>query len=129
MAHRIKPEDLEDYIKFITVNRGCPVESVDRNKAHWNFIMNKTVCMEQVNGYRRENQYSCSLCGKRFADRRNRNRHRRNVDCIKKVVKLDKPTVVKNTDTVYRCKMCDKTFSHRSNRDRHQRTMHKPGAD
>ena len=47
MAHRIKPEDLEDYIKFIAVNRGCPVESVDRNKAHWNFIMNKTVCMEQ----------------------------------------------------------------------------------
>ena len=84
MAHRIKPEDLEDYIKFIAVNRGCPVESVDRNKAHWNFIMNKTVCMEQVNGYRGENQYSCSLCGKRFADRRNRNRHRRNVDCIKK---------------------------------------------
>ena len=35
MAHRIKPEDLEDYIKFIAVNRGCPVESVDRNKAHW----------------------------------------------------------------------------------------------
>ena len=33
MAHRIKPEDLEDYIKFIAVNRGCPVESVDRNKA------------------------------------------------------------------------------------------------
>ena len=35
MAHRIKPEDLEDYIKFIAVNRGCPVESIDRNKAHW----------------------------------------------------------------------------------------------
>ena len=41
-----KPEDLEDYIKFIAVNRGCLVESVDRNKAHWNFIMTKTlVCI------------------------------------------------------------------------------------
>ena len=127
MAHCIKEQNLEDYIKYLAVIRGCPVDRVYRAKAHWNFIMNKTVCLEQVKVYRGDKEHSCCLYGKRFADRRNRNRHRRKVDCVNKVVKVVDKVVdkVKIDNNVYRCKVCDKTFSHRSNRDRHQRTMHK----
>ena len=33
--HLIKKQDLEDYVKSLALERGCPVEEVDRVKAHW----------------------------------------------------------------------------------------------
>ena len=111
-------EDLEHYLKCLAVKRGCPVDSLDRSKAHWNLIMNRKACMEEIRAYKGDKLYSCSLCGKRFADRCNRNRHCRKVKCTDKVVRVD----------VFKCKICQKQFSTRTSRDRHGRTMHKKGS-
>ena len=54
------------------VKRGCPVDSVNRNKAHWDLIMNRKACMEAIKAYKFDKEYICSLCGKRFKDRRSR---------------------------------------------------------
>ena len=40
MEHKVKKEDLDEYVKCLAVKRGCPVDSVNRNKAHWDLIMN-----------------------------------------------------------------------------------------
>ena len=116
----------EDYIKCLAFTTWCSVDSVDRNKAYLKFVRNKQLCMEQINKYRGNKQHSCSLCIKRFYDRRSRNRHRRKNNCINKIKKtqvidVDKP------NNVFKCRVCKRPFSLRSNRDRHQRNMHKAG--
>ena len=117
--HCIKQEDLDYYIKCLALERGCPVEQVNRTKAHWDLIIYKERCMAKVVEYREAGgEYSCSLCGCKFIDRHNRNRHRRNVKCTEQVVELDK--------TKWECDICGKTLSSRSSRDRHKRTVHKP---
>ena len=40
-------EDLDEYVNGLAVKRGCPVDSVNRNKAHWDLIMNRKACMEE----------------------------------------------------------------------------------
>ena len=116
MAHKVKKQDLDEYVKCLAVNRGCPVDSVDRTKAHWHFIMNRKACMEAIQAYKGDKEYSCSLCGKRFKDRRNRNRHRRQVKCTHKYMTVE---------DLFKCTMCPKRFTARSNRDRHHRNQHK----
>ena len=111
MAHKVKKQDLDDYVKCLAVKRGCPVSSVNRTKAHWDLIMNHKACMEAIQSYKGDKEYSCSLCGKWFKDRCNRNRHRRQVKCTEKAMRVD----------MFKCKNCPKQFTTRSNRDRHQR--------
>ena len=111
MAHKVKKQDLDDYVKCLAVKRGCPVGSVNRTKAHWDLIMNHKACMEAIQSYKGDKEYSCSLCGKWFKDRCNRNRHRRQVKCTEKAMRVD----------MFKCKNCPKQFTTRSNRDRHQR--------
>ena len=82
MAHKVKKQD--DYVLCFSVKSGCPVGSVpvgsvNKTKAHWDLIMNRKACMEAIQSYKGDKQYSCSLCGKWFKDRCNRNRHRRQV--------------------------------------------------
>ena len=71
--------------------------------------------MEAIKAYKVDKEYSCSLCGKRFKDRHSRNRHRRQVKCTDKYMRVD----------LLKCTMCQKQFTPRSNRDRHQRNQHK----
>ena len=47
MSHTVTKEDLEDYLKCLAVKRGCPVDSVDRSKAHWNLIMNRKLAWKR----------------------------------------------------------------------------------
>ena len=87
--------------------------SVNRTKAHWDLIMNRKACMEAIQSYKGDKEYSCSLCGKWFKDRCNRNRHRRQVKCTEKAMRVD----------MFKCKNCPKEFTTRSNRDRHQKNQ------
>ena len=116
MAHVINKQDLEDYIKSPVKKRGCTVDQVDRQKAHWYFIFHKAECMKEIEEYRADRQYYCSICGKGFTTRTSRNRHTRTVDCGNKTINVDK----------LKCDICDKELSSRSSRDRHKRTVHKP---
>ena len=97
-----------DYVKLLEAKQGCSVNLIE--------------CMAEINMYNKlyKQYYSCSLCGMRFTDQCNRNRHRRKVDCTNKVIREldDKP---KNR---WKCKVCRKWLSLRSSRDRHQRTVH-----
>ena len=34
----MKKEDLDEYVKCLAGKRGCPMHSVNRNKAHWDLI-------------------------------------------------------------------------------------------
>ena len=86
MAHKVKKQDLDDYVKCLAVKRGCPVGSVNRTKTDWDLIMNCKACMEAIQSYKGDKDYSCLLCGKWFKDRCNRNRHRRQVKCTEKVM-------------------------------------------
>ena len=52
MAHKVKKQDLDDYVKCLAVKRGCPVSSVNRTKAHWDLIMNHKACMEAIQSYK-----------------------------------------------------------------------------
>ena len=61
MEHKVKKEDLDEYVKCLAVKRGCPVDSVNRNKAHWDLIMNRKACMEAIKAYKVDKEYSCSL--------------------------------------------------------------------
>ena len=115
MEHKVKKEDLDEYLKCLAVKKGCSVDSVNRTKAHWDLIMNRKASMESIKAYKGDKEYSCSLCGKRFKDRRSRNRHRRQVKCTDKYTRVD----------LFKCTMCPKQFTTRSNRDRHQRNQHK----
>ena len=113
MAHIINKRDLEDYIKCQAKKGGC---TVDRQKAHWYFIFHKAKCMEEIEEYRADKQYYCSICGKGFTTRTSRNRHTKTVDCGNKSINVDK----------FKCDICSKELSSRSSRDRHRRTVHKP---
>ena len=113
MAHKVKKQDLDDYVKCLAVKRGCPVRSVNRTKAHWDLIMNRKACKEAIQSYKGDKEYSCSLCRKWFKDRCNRNRYRRQVKCTEKAMRVD----------MFKCKNCPKQFTTRSNRDRHQRNQ------
>ena len=121
MSHLVKKEDLQDYIQSLAVKRGCPVDNIDKTKAHWDLIMHRTTCMEAIRVYKGDKLFSCSLCGMRFTDQCNRNRHRRKVKCTERVVKLDDVSKIK-----WECDICGKCLSSRSSRDRHKRTVHKP---
>ena len=71
MAHKVKKQDLDDYVKCLAVK--SPVGSVNRTKAHWDLIMNRKACLEAIQSYKGEKVCSFSLCGKWFKDRCNRN--------------------------------------------------------
>ena len=113
MEHKVKKEDLDEYVKCLAVKRGCPVHSVNRNKIHWELVMNRKACMEAIKAYKGDKEYSCSLCSKRFKDRRSRNRHRRQVKCTDKYMRVD----------FFKCTICPKQFTTRSNRDRHKKAI------
>ena len=52
MSHLVKKEDLQDYIQSLAVKRGCPVDNIDKTKAHWDLIMHRTTCMEAIRVYK-----------------------------------------------------------------------------
>ena len=97
------------------------MDNIDKTKAHWDLILNRKACMEAIRVYKGDKLFSCSLCGIRFTDQCNRNRHRRKVKCTGRVVKLDDVSKIK-----WECDICGKCLSPRSSRDRHKRTVHKP---
>ena len=67
MEHKVKREgDLDEYVKCLAVRSWCAVDSVNRNKAHWDLIMNRKACMEAIKAYKGDKEYRCSLCGKRL---------------------------------------------------------------
>ena len=123
MSHLVKNEDLQDYIQSLAVKRGCPVDNIDKNKAHWDLIMTRKAFMEAIRVYKGEKLFSCSLCSIRFTDQCNRNSHRRKVKCTERVVKLSVDDVSK---IKWDCNICGKSMSSRSSRDRRQRIIHKP---
>ena len=101
MAHHlIHKQDLEDYIKCLAAQRQCTVDQVDRVKAHLELIFHKVKCMREIEQYRaaaaaaaekqqhqqhqQHQVYYCSICGKGFNSRTNRNRHTRTVLCANK---------------------------------------------
>ena len=102
---------LEDYIKSKAQKKGCTVYKVEWQGRLWYFIFGKTECVKEVH-----KQYCCSICGRSFNTRTNRNRHTRTVDCANKRINENK----------FKCNICGKELSSRSNRDRHKRTVHKP---
>ena len=53
-CHSINKQDLNDYMKLLSLEKGCPVDNIDRNKAHWEFIFNKEQCLRKVIKYREE---------------------------------------------------------------------------
>ena len=114
-CHMINKQDLDDYMKLLSLEKGCPVDYIDRNNAHWEFIFNKEQCLRKVIKYREAGDFSCSICGKNFKHRTHRNRHRRTVKCAEKPVLLEG----------VKCTICNKLFSSRSNRNRHERSAHK----
>ena len=57
--------------------------------------------MKEIEEYRADKQYYCSVCGKGFTTRTSRNRHTRTVDCGKKTINVDK----------FKCDICDKELS------------------
>ena len=62
MAHKVEKQDLDDYVKFLAVKRGCPVGSVNRTKAHCNLIMNRKACMEAIQSYKGvTSQFLCNV--------------------------------------------------------------------
>ena len=73
-------------MKLLALEKGCPVDNIDRNKAHWECIFNKEQCLNKVIKYREAGDFSCSTCGKNFKHRTHRNRHRRTVKCAEKPV-------------------------------------------
>ena len=118
MSHLVKKDDLQDYIQSLAVKRGYPVDNIDKTKAHWDLIMNRKTCMEAIRVYKGDKLFSCSLCGMRFTDQCNRNRHRRKVKCTELRVNVD--------EIKWECDICGKKLTSRSSRDRHKRTVHKP---
>ena len=118
MSHLVMKDDLQDYIQSLAVKRGCPVDNIDKTKAHWDLIMNRKTCMEAIRVYKGDKLFSCSLCGTRFTDQCNRNRHRRKVKCTELRVTVD--------EIKWKCDICGKKLTSRSSRDRHKRTVHIP---
>ena len=77
-------EDLEDYLKCLAVKRGCLVDSVDRNKAQWNLIMNRKACMEEIRAYKEDKQFST-----RTSRDRHQNKDRRDLQCFSKQIQQE----------------------------------------
>ena len=45
--------------------------------------------MKEIEEYRADKRYYCSICGKGFTTRTSRNRHTRTVDCGNKTINVD----------------------------------------
>ena len=90
MSHLVKKDDLQDYIQSLAVKRGCPVDNIDKTKAHWDLIINRKTCLEVIRVYKGlgvtelrvtvdEIKWECDICGKKLTSRSSRDRHKRTV--------------------------------------------------
>ena len=60
--HCIKQEDVDYYIKCLALERGCPVEQVNRTKAHWDLIIYKEIAWLKLWNTERPGESTVAPC-------------------------------------------------------------------